>query len=76
MTYMDAPQDLEEGRILWAKVLVLTLLGVIVPLTIPRQYSPVDPKVLCVLLKPIHTSKRIILYRTHPRCRAQTRLRL
>lgn len=39
-------QDVVEGRLLWAKVSLLTLAAVIIPLVMPRMYIPVDPKVL------------------------------
>ncbi|KIK71390.1 hypothetical protein GYMLUDRAFT_254610 [Collybiopsis luxurians FD-317 M1] len=44
VTFTLRPQDLSEGSILWAKVAVLTFTAMIVPLVIPRQYVPVDPK--------------------------------
>lgn len=40
-----SPMDAAEGPLLWAKLAVLTVAAVIVPLFIPRPYSPVDPKV-------------------------------
>jgi len=40
-----SPMDAAEGPLLWAKLAVLTIAAVIVPLFIPRPYSPVDPKV-------------------------------
>ncbi len=39
------PLDIAEGSILWAKVGLLTLIGVVIPLFVPRQYIPFDPKV-------------------------------
>jgi hypothetical protein len=44
-TYTTTPVDICEGRILWAKGIVLTLIAVAIPLLIPRQYVPVDAKV-------------------------------
>lgn len=38
------PMDLCEGRLLYPKVLVLFAVSVVVPLAIPRQYTPIDPK--------------------------------
>jgi hypothetical protein len=38
------PKDLDEGWILWAKVSVTALTAVVIPLTIPRQHIPCDPK--------------------------------
>ena len=44
-TFTLAPQDSGEGWILWAKVTLLTLSGVLVPLCAPRAYVPIDPEV-------------------------------
>ncbi|KAJ7462775.1 P-loop containing nucleoside triphosphate hydrolase protein [Mycena galericulata] len=44
ITYHLVPLDLSEGWILWAKVITLFIGAVIVPLFVPRQYIPVDPK--------------------------------
>ena len=44
-TYTLSPLDISEGRILWAKEIILTLIAIVIPLFIPRQYVPVDPKV-------------------------------
>ncbi|KAJ7813135.1 P-loop containing nucleoside triphosphate hydrolase protein [Mycena olivaceomarginata] len=43
-TFSLLPQDLEEGRLLWAKILVLFAVSVVFPVAVPRQYTPVDPK--------------------------------
>ncbi|KAJ6502921.1 P-loop containing nucleoside triphosphate hydrolase protein [Mycena vitilis] len=42
-TFTGIPADLNEGRRLWAKIAVLSITAVIVPLFTPRQYIPVDP---------------------------------
>jgi hypothetical protein len=44
-TFTLDPKDASEGWILFAKIIVLFVTAVIVPLFIPRQYIPVDPKV-------------------------------
>jgi hypothetical protein len=44
-TFTRSPRDLSEGWVLWAKVAILTLTSMGVPLFVPRQYKPVDPKV-------------------------------
>lgn len=44
-TYALTPQDKDEGPLLWAKISLLTLAGVIIPLSVPREYIPVDHKV-------------------------------
>ncbi|TBU53541.1 hypothetical protein BD310DRAFT_937787 [Dichomitus squalens] len=43
-TFTLQPADASEGSLLWAKVGVLTFAAVIIPLVVPRQYIPVDPK--------------------------------
>ncbi|KDR83119.1 hypothetical protein GALMADRAFT_238944 [Galerina marginata CBS 339.88] len=43
-TFTKVPMDLSEGRLLWAKLAVLTFTALVVPLFIPRQYVPIDPK--------------------------------
>ncbi|KAI8982789.1 multidrug resistance-associated ABC transporter [Trametes punicea] len=43
-TFTLRPLDAAEGSLLWAKIALLTLATVIVPLFCPRQYVPVDPK--------------------------------
>ena len=49
-TFTLEPLDAAEGALLWAKISVLTLSAVIIPLVVPRQYVPVDPKV-CTFLQ-------------------------
>ncbi|KAJ4000261.1 hypothetical protein F5050DRAFT_1804229 [Lentinula boryana] len=44
ITFTLKPKDLSEGGILWAKIGLLTILGVVIPLAIPRPYVPVDLK--------------------------------
>ena len=44
-TYTENPVDGSEGALLWTKLVVLFTTAVIIPLVIPRQYVPVDPKV-------------------------------
>ncbi|KAJ7646982.1 P-loop containing nucleoside triphosphate hydrolase protein [Roridomyces roridus] len=43
-TYNLHPKDLSEGPILWAKISVLFIAGVAIPLLVPRKYTPLDPK--------------------------------
>ncbi|KAJ7825733.1 P-loop containing nucleoside triphosphate hydrolase protein [Mycena olivaceomarginata] len=45
-TFSGVPADLGEGRILWAKMALLFVTAVIIPLFTPRQYIPVDPLAL------------------------------
>ncbi|KAJ6604251.1 hypothetical protein DFH09DRAFT_1300496 [Mycena vulgaris] len=44
ITYHRVPLDLSEGWILWAKAATLIIAAAVIPLFIPRQYIPVDPK--------------------------------
>ncbi|KAJ6551726.1 multidrug resistance-associated ABC transporter [Mycena capillaripes] len=43
-TYTLIPLDLWEGKLLWPKVITLFAVSGIIPLVVPRQYIPVDPK--------------------------------
>lgn len=45
LTYTLSPVDGREGWLIWTKIGVLTYAAVVVPLTIPREYIPVDPSV-------------------------------
>ncbi|KAJ6535432.1 hypothetical protein B0H19DRAFT_1079915 [Mycena capillaripes] len=42
-TYTKVPMDGEQGTLLWVKIALLFVAAIIVPLTIPRIYIPVDP---------------------------------
>ncbi|KAJ7657330.1 hypothetical protein DFH06DRAFT_1297973 [Mycena polygramma] len=42
-TFAGVPADRHEGRSLWAKIALLFITAVIIPLFTPRQYIPVDP---------------------------------
>ncbi|RPD81341.1 multidrug resistance-associated ABC transporter [Lentinus tigrinus ALCF2SS1-7] len=43
-TFTLKPVDASEGSLLWIKIGILTFAAVVVPLVIPRQYIPLDPK--------------------------------
>ncbi|KAF9013105.1 hypothetical protein BDQ17DRAFT_1342742 [Cyathus striatus] len=43
ITTTETPKDIAEGPLLWAKLAVLSFVTVVVPLFIPRRYTPVDP---------------------------------
>ncbi|KAJ7480955.1 hypothetical protein FB451DRAFT_1031097, partial [Mycena latifolia] len=43
-TFALAPMDLWEGRLLWPKIIILFAVSGVVPLVIPRKYTPIDPK--------------------------------
>lgn len=44
-TFTLEPVDASEGALLWAKIGVLTFVATVLPIVVPRQYIPVDPKV-------------------------------
>ncbi|VDC03809.1 unnamed protein product [Peniophora sp. CBMAI 1063] len=44
MTYTLRPLDAGEGALLWLKISLLALAGIIIPLISPRQYVPLDPE--------------------------------
>ncbi|OCH85242.1 hypothetical protein OBBRIDRAFT_807663, partial [Obba rivulosa] len=43
-TFTLSPLDASEGWMLWTKFAILSIAGVVIPLTAPRQYIPLDPK--------------------------------
>nr|GAT43346.1 predicted protein [Mycena chlorophos] len=43
-TYKLSPSDAWEGRLLWTKIVVLCITGGVIPLAMPRQHIPLDPK--------------------------------
>ncbi|KAI0918391.1 hypothetical protein AcV5_002391 [Taiwanofungus camphoratus] len=43
-TFTLNPVDAAEGGILWTKIALLTIAAVVVPLCMPRQYIPLNPK--------------------------------
>ncbi|KAJ7212213.1 P-loop containing nucleoside triphosphate hydrolase protein [Mycena pura] len=43
-TFTLTPKDAQQGWLLWVKILVLIVAAVVVPLTRPRLYIPVDPE--------------------------------
>ncbi len=49
-TFTESPADLGEGSILWVKIALLFLGGVVIPLLAPRKYPPLDAKVRVVLV--------------------------
>ena len=51
MTYTLQPLDAREGALLWIKIALLATSGIVLPLTSPRQYIPIDPEVfvLCIV---------------------------
>ncbi|KAI0045217.1 P-loop containing nucleoside triphosphate hydrolase protein [Auriscalpium vulgare] len=43
-TFTLAPLDQREGSLLWARIAVLGIASILIPLAIPRKYVPHDPK--------------------------------
>ncbi|KAH9480844.1 ATP-binding cassette transporter abc4 [Psilocybe cubensis] len=43
-TYTDVPMDAAEGWLLWAKIVISTITAILIPLFIPTEYVPIDPK--------------------------------
>lgn len=41
---MLVPLDADDPFV-WVKVIILTLAGAVIPLTVPREHIPVDPNV-------------------------------
>ncbi|KAH7903194.1 ABC transporter type 1, transmembrane domain-containing protein [Hygrophoropsis aurantiaca] len=42
-TFTTQPEDIGEGWLLWAKITILAIISVVLPLVTPRQYIPFDP---------------------------------
>ncbi|KAH7904044.1 hypothetical protein BJ138DRAFT_38559 [Hygrophoropsis aurantiaca] len=42
-TFTTQPEDIGEGWLLWAKIIILAIVSVVLPLVTPRQYTPFDP---------------------------------
>ncbi|KAF7368881.1 ATP-binding cassette transporter [Mycena venus] len=55
-TFSLAPKDLWEGQLLWPKVMMLFAVSVIIPVAIPRQYIPLDPKKPMTVVNPEQTA--------------------
>jgi TRAP-type C4-dicarboxylate transport system permease small subunit len=41
-TFTHTPVDIAEGWLLWVKIVVIALVSIVIPLTIPRQYAPAN----------------------------------
>ena len=69
-TYTKEPADIGEGWLMWAKLGTLAFAAIIIPLSIPNVYTPVDPKVkriyarTCVSLRLIHDDSALRKYHT------------
>ncbi|KAF8058246.1 hypothetical protein FPV67DRAFT_1565726 [Lyophyllum atratum] len=60
-TYTRSPLDISEGRLMWAKIVVLVATSIVIPLLIPRQYVPVDPKNPMTVPNPEQTASLLSL---------------
>jgi hypothetical protein len=45
LTFSLTPVDAHEGALLWIKISLLAFAAIVVPLLVPSQYIPIDPKV-------------------------------
>lgn len=50
-TFTLNPRDGADGVLLWVKITLLFFCGVVVPLVVPREYIPFDPKVATSLIR-------------------------
>ncbi|KAJ7449167.1 hypothetical protein FB451DRAFT_1375079 [Mycena latifolia] len=55
-TFTRVPEDLADGPQLWAKIALLFITGVVIPLFTPSQYVPVDPLNPMVVPNPEQTA--------------------
>ncbi|KAH8986106.1 hypothetical protein EDB92DRAFT_2054957 [Lactarius akahatsu] len=44
LTFTLSPVDAWEGPLLWVKIGLLAFAAIVIPLLVPRQYIPIDPK--------------------------------
>jgi hypothetical protein len=51
LTFTLSPVDAREGALLWARIGLLAFAAVLIPLLVPRQYKPIDPKAKFTLTK-------------------------
>ncbi|KAK0480768.1 hypothetical protein IW261DRAFT_1474488 [Armillaria novae-zelandiae] len=61
-TFTNVPRDISEGWVLWAKIAVLLFTGIVVPLFVPREYTPVDPNDPFPIPHPEQTAPLISLF--------------
>lgn len=51
-TYTEVPADAHDGPFLWARLALLFVIGVAIPLFSPRKYVPVNPTVgFCLIMQ-------------------------
>jgi hypothetical protein len=56
LTFTLSPADGRDGSLLWAKVSLLAVAGVVIPLVTPRRYVPLDPKDPQTVINPEQTA--------------------
>ncbi|KAI0258771.1 hypothetical protein BC834DRAFT_974833 [Gloeopeniophorella convolvens] len=66
LTFMLVPADGAEGVLLWVKLALLGFAAILVPLVIPRQYVPYDPKDPAPIPNPEQTGAKNIVERSFP----------
>ncbi|KAI9444470.1 hypothetical protein H4582DRAFT_2052775 [Lactarius indigo] len=44
LTFTLSPVDASEGPLLWVRIGLLAFAAIVIPLLVPRQYIPIDPK--------------------------------
>ena len=44
LTFTLSPADADEGALLWVRISLLAFAAVVIPVTVPRHYTPIDPK--------------------------------
>ena len=49
LTFSLTPVDAYEGALLWIKIGLLAFASIVIPLLVPCQYIPIDPKVRSLL---------------------------
>ena len=59
LTFTLSPADAEEGALLWVRIGLLAFAAVVIPVTVPRHYIPIDPKARFVLNN--HTFRSLTL---------------
>ncbi|KAK7058408.1 hypothetical protein VNI00_002042 [Paramarasmius palmivorus] len=64
-TFTKHSQDLVESWLLWFKIAILGVSSIIIPLLIPRQYIPVDPKNPLDAPNPEQTASLLSLFTYH-----------
>jgi hypothetical protein len=51
LTFTLTPVDADEGALLWVRIGFLAFAAVVIPVMVPRQYTPIDPKARLALTR-------------------------